>query len=353
MAWTYSNSFTQVNDYSAKDALATDDPEKIILGADIDAEFAAIIAAYDTKLDSGSVSSGAEAAAGTDTESVMTPANVTQWADSATAGAGMVGDIWRLADPNADMLLGWDDSAGAVIGFTCGTGLTQGPAGALTTIALSHLGLEDLTDPGADRILFWDDATPDALAWLTVGNGLEISTTTLGITDVTAGAAQPVVITSGTFTFDLSSITTMSIEDLNVAQDGVVMSDNGTIKVLPADEAGVDVIEVANASQTFALTDANTYQLLTGLATSNKTWTVPTNAAVAFKIGTTIMFGDRDKQATYNLIIAASSGVTLTSYARDAAEAGGGEADHTVLQGGTGMLVKVATDQWMVMGDIT
>jgi len=36
-----------------------------------------------------------------------------------------------------------------------------------------------LTDPGADRILFWDDATPNELAWLTLGSGLTITGTTI------------------------------------------------------------------------------------------------------------------------------------------------------------------------------
>jgi hypothetical protein len=44
------------------------------------------------------------------------------------AGAGMLADIAAIADPNADRLLGWDDSAGAVIAFGLSTGLTvNGP----------------------------------------------------------------------------------------------------------------------------------------------------------------------------------------------------------------------------------
>ena len=40
-----------------------------------------------------------------------------------------------------------------------------------------------LTDPGADRILFWDDgaALGSNVAWLTLGSGLAISTTTLNL----------------------------------------------------------------------------------------------------------------------------------------------------------------------------
>ena len=40
--------------------------------------------------------------------------------------------------------------------------------------------LNDLTDPGADRILFWDDSAGD-LEWLSLGTGLSITGTSLGI----------------------------------------------------------------------------------------------------------------------------------------------------------------------------
>ena len=42
----------------------------------------------------------------------------------------------------------------------------------------ADLGLGKLTDPNADRVLFWDDSA-GALKWLTVGNGLLLSDTTL------------------------------------------------------------------------------------------------------------------------------------------------------------------------------
>ena len=42
----------------------------------------------------------------------------------------------------------------------------------------ADLGLGKLTDPNADRVLFWDDSA-GALKWLTVGNGLLLSGTTL------------------------------------------------------------------------------------------------------------------------------------------------------------------------------
>ena len=48
------SNYTQSTDFSAKDALTTGDPEKIILGADIDAEFSLISTAISSKMDDSS-----------------------------------------------------------------------------------------------------------------------------------------------------------------------------------------------------------------------------------------------------------------------------------------------------------
>lgn len=115
------SNYSQINDYSAKDALATGNPEKLILGSDIDDELAAISVAVATKYDSADLASQAQAEAETVNTVLMTPLRVANWADY---NAGIVGDLQGIADPNADVILGWDDSAGAAIGFTLSTGLT-------------------------------------------------------------------------------------------------------------------------------------------------------------------------------------------------------------------------------------
>ena len=79
-----------------------------------------------------------------------------------------------LADPDADRVLFWDDSAGTLKWLTVSTGLALSD----TSLALSHLGLQSLTDPGDDRVLFWDDSA-GALKWLTLGTGLTITDTTI------------------------------------------------------------------------------------------------------------------------------------------------------------------------------
>jgi len=59
--------------------------------------------------------------------------------------------------------------------------------------------IADLADPNADRLLFWDDSA-GALAWLTAGSGLSISGTT--ITASGGGGGSGTVTNTGTLTAD-------------------------------------------------------------------------------------------------------------------------------------------------------
>ena len=68
---------------------------------------------------------------------------------------------------------------------TVGTGLDY----TRPNLTLSHLGIEALTDPGADRIFFWDNSA-SASKWLTVGNSVAITTTTIDtIQDIRTSAS--------------------------------------------------------------------------------------------------------------------------------------------------------------------
>ena len=82
--------YTQVTDFSAKDALTSGDPEKIISGADVDVELAAISTAIATKYDVNDIASQAQAEAETSNSVLITPLRLANWAD---ANGGMVGDI--------------------------------------------------------------------------------------------------------------------------------------------------------------------------------------------------------------------------------------------------------------------
>lgn len=197
------SNYTPVENYGAKDLLAPGNPEKTILGADIDAELAAIQTAVNSKINTSDIASQAQAEAGTSNAVVMTPLRTQNWAEAwALENAGMLADLQILADPGADRLMAWDFSAGALVPFTIGSGLTVvgttlsansagtvstsrlvsagtgltggGDLSADRTLSLSHLGLEALTDPGDDRLFIWDDSAGVSVL-ADVGDGIQIT----------------------------------------------------------------------------------------------------------------------------------------------------------------------------------
>lgn len=58
-----------------------------------------------------------------------------------------------ITQTSADTFTGRSIAAGTGIGVTNADGISGNP-----TVALSHLGLQSLTDPNADRVMFWDDS---------------------------------------------------------------------------------------------------------------------------------------------------------------------------------------------------
>jgi len=306
--------YTKTTNFTAKDSLASGDSAKLIKGSEHDTEYDAIAVASATKYDSGNLASQAQAEAATLNTVLMTPLRTENWADTwAAENGGMIANIQALADPGADTFLGWDNSATDIIAFTLDASL------ATTTTALG-------------------------LAAGVAGNGLTLTTGVLDITDVVAGAAQPYVITSGTVTFDLSSITEITGSNLSQSADGFVMSDAGVIKVMPIDQAGFTVA-TADAIQTFAFADANTVQVLSG--TTTRVWTIPANSAVAFEIGTGIIL---QNSGTQSITVTADTGVILDSVFHTAAATAQSD---TVVAGGMAVLIKTAADTWALSGDIT
>jgi len=76
--------YTQVTDFSAKDGLAPGNPLKVIKGADIDLDLAAIATAIALAYDSGEISSAAEAAAMTSNAKIITPLRLKSALEDAT-----------------------------------------------------------------------------------------------------------------------------------------------------------------------------------------------------------------------------------------------------------------------------
>ena len=202
--------YTQVNNYTAKDALSTGNPLKLIKGSDVDAEFSAISTAIASKFDTTDIATAGEAQAGVSNTVVITPARLTAWGQN---GAGVIEDLQALADPNADRIVFWDDSAGTTTFLEAGTGLTI--TGTTITADVSGAGgaLQSTT--------------------LTAGNGL-------------SGGGD--LSTNRTFDLDFNELTAAAIASGDEFAFGDVSDTNTVKKVTFANlESTLDLQNLANA----------------------------------------------------------------------------------------------------------
>lgn len=157
--------YTVTTDFSAKDSLPANDPEKDILGADFDVEFDAIAVAIATKLDLDDRATQAQAEAGTNNTTWMTPLRVSQAiAGAGAGGAGIVNDLIGLTNPGADRILFWDNSAGEAGFLEVGAGLTL--SGTTLTANAAGINHDSLDGFVADEHVDHTSVT------LTAGEGL-------------------------------------------------------------------------------------------------------------------------------------------------------------------------------------
>jgi hypothetical protein len=334
--------YTPVNDYSAKDALASGNPLKLIKGTDVDQEFDAIAVAIATKFDSADIASQGAAEAGSDNTSLMTPLRTQQWAG---ANSGIIGDLQALADPNADRIAFWDDSAG-VGAFLAATPATGGIGISGTELVLDIDALTNVTPAAGDEIVVADASdggNPKAVLISALDHdgftnfvaNEHVDHSTVSITAGTGLSGGGNLTTTRTLNLDISGLTAITIADI-ASSDGILIDDGGTMKRAAIQSLGTRV--EASATQILAIDDGN--KLFVNTGGTEHTFTVPPNTDVAFPIGTEIGFLC---QSTGKIALAQGSGVTITSLNsnKDVKASGGGA-----------YLVKTATDTWHLVGDL-
>lgn len=172
---------------------------------------------------------------------------------------------------------------------------------ALTTNAAGR-GLLTLSNPGADRVLFWDNSA-GAYTHLTIGTGLAITDTTLEATgggggglgslveDLTPQLGGDLDLNSqditGTGNINITGLAALTSIELGHASDTTLSRlSAGLLGVEGKALAFRDVTVNAQTGTSFtpALTDAGS--IITMDNGSANTFTVPTNAAVAYPVGT-------------------------------------------------------------------
>ncbi len=170
--------FTPSQTYEDKDNLLVGDPDKLVLGAELDVEWLALQTAIATKYDSSDIATQVQAEAGASNSVLMTPLRVTQLlADSGGAKAGILGDLISLADPDADRILFWDDSLNAA-GFLS-LASTLSISGTTLSVAAAFLNHDSLAGVDANQHIDHSGVT------ITMGSGLKYSS---GGGDLTASA---------------------------------------------------------------------------------------------------------------------------------------------------------------------
>jgi len=113
-----------------------------------------------------------------------------------SGGGGTVTSVSGTGTVNGLTLTGTVTTSGSLTlgGTLSGVSLTSAVTG---TLPLANGGTgASLTDPNADRILFWDDSA-GAVTWLTVSTGLSLSGTTLTNSGVTSYPGAGIAVSTG------------------------------------------------------------------------------------------------------------------------------------------------------------
>ena len=300
--------YTKTTNFTAKDALTTGNAAKVIKGSEHDTEFDNIATAVATKYDSGNLASQAEAQAGTSNTVLMTPLraedHITTWA---AENDGMVADLQAL-DLSADAAMCWDQSGSALTGFT----LTDGIEFNGTTMRLKSSVAGDL---------------------------LDISSGVLSLTDVAAGANNPMNLSGTVWTCDITALGAVVGSDL-AATDTFLVDYGGVASKIEARDMALRIISAGTTSDTLAIISMNAIRVYTGTATltlPNSTLTLAAPCII------------KNTHASQYVTIALAASATLDSIFHPGPTA---SVSDRISPGGTGLLYQTATGTWHLSGDL-
>lgn len=213
-----------------------------------------------------------------------------------------------------------------------------------TTNGLQAYSLVDATGLAATDIAGLSEAVQDIMAAsLTAGSGISI---TYNDTAGTITIANTATVSSGDVS-GLSEAIDDRVAALLVAGSNVSLTYNDSLNTLTIAASGsggggssTATISAETSSRTLVIGDADNV-FLNGDSSSPVVFTIPTNASVAFTVGTEIAASQDD---TGTVSFAPDSGVTL--------QIPGGYVAETRDQYSVITIKKMATDTWRIFGDL-
>lgn len=223
-----------------------------------------------------------------------------------------------------------------------------------------------LADPNADRILFWDDSA-GAVAYLVPGSGLSITNTDLSVdTSVVVTLTNTQTLTNKTFTAPvlgtptsgtLTNCTGLPISGLVASTStaigvGSIELGNASDTTIARVSAGVISVEGVplypnmpqnsqSAAYTTVLADAQKHILHPSADTTARTFTIDSNANVAYPIGSTLTFINQNGAGTVTIAI-----TTDTMRLAGAGTTG----NRTLAANGIATAVKITSTEWIISG---
>jgi hypothetical protein len=160
--------YNPIRDLAPKDLLETGDPDKLILGAELQEEHDAIAVAVATKFDATDIATEPQAVAMDSNEVLITPLRLR----AALFGSGGVGlSLIELGGPGEDGLLYWDESSESFVWITFGDSLVLN--GGVLDVAPGDIDITELDGFDPNRYLDHTQISVIAGEGLTGGGTIE------------------------------------------------------------------------------------------------------------------------------------------------------------------------------------
>ena len=207
--------------------------------------------------------------------------------------------------------------------------ITDGGEATLTPANFSNGTTVVFNDVGDSAHLVFINGAWNWLGGTATGSGLSVP-------DTAASATNPSVMSSGTASFDMSSLTTIAANDL-VGADGTIINDAGVNKLMRFQDAGVRVVDDTTTTPLSAADLGYANQVFNCDNAGAISAVIPANASIAYPVGTVLGFYQK------------GAGQITVSVTTDTLRSPNGA--RTASQYATIFAIKMEATIWVITGD--